>query len=153
MSELKPYQAYSHRTHGICAEHPDLYGVWCSMKGRCENPNRQKYKDYGGRGIKVCEEWHDCGVFAEWAFANGYKQGLQIDRIDNNGDYRPENCRFVTPKQNSRNRRNTKLLTVNGKTKCIAEWSEIVGVSPYTIYWWVRERGAEYAEQRLSNFT
>lgn len=150
MAELKPYQAYSHRTHGISTDHPDLYGVWCSMKSRCENPNRPKYKDYGGRGIKVCEEWHDVGVFAEWAFANGYKPGLQIDRENNNGDYCPSNCRFVTPKENSRNRRNTKRLTVNGITKLVVEWCEQLGISKYTVYYWIREKGIAYAEQRFS---
>ena len=132
MSELKPYQAYSHRTHGICADYPNLYGVWLSMKSRCENPNRPKFKDYGYRGIEICEEWQDAGNFAKWAFSNGYKQGLQIDRIDNDGNYEPSNCRFVTPKENSRNRRNTKLLTINGETKSVAEWCEIFGY-PYYI--------------------
>lgn len=148
--ELKPYQAYSHRTHGVCTDHPDLYGVWCSMKGRCENPNRPKYKDYGGRGIKVCDEWHDCGAFAEWAFSSGYKRGLQIDRIDVNGDYCPENCRFVTPKQNSRNRRNTKRLTVNGESKTVVEWCEQLDLNQYTVYDWIRRKGIAYAEQRVS---
>lgn len=148
--ELRPYQSYSHRTHGICSDYPDLYGMWQSMKARCENPNRPKFKDYGNRGIEVCEEWHDAGEFAKWAFANGYKKGLQIDRIDNNAGYSPDNCRFVTPKQNSRNRRNTKFLTINGETKCVAEWCETINVSQFTVYWWIRERGVDYAEQRLS---
>ena len=150
--KLLPYQAYSSRTHGVCSDHPALYGLWCSMKSRCENPNRPKYKDYGARGIKVCEEWHDAGVFAAWAFANGYSPGLQIDRKDNNGDYCPENCRFVTPKENSRNRRNTKFLTVGGEIKCVSEWAEITGISPYTIYWWIKQHGKEYAGQRIASW-
>jgi hypothetical protein len=150
MSELKPYQAYSHRTHGICADYPNLYGVWLSMKSRCENPNRPKFKDYGYRGIEICEEWQDAGNFAKWAFSNGYKQGLQIDRIDNDGNYEPSNCRFVTPKENSRNRRNTKLLTINGETKSVAEWCENIDISPFTVYWWIREKGVDYAVERLS---
>ena len=109
MNELKPYQAYSHRIHGACCDYPDLYGVWESMKSRCENPNREKFKDYGGRGIEICDEWHDSWSFVKWALTNGYQKGLQIDRIDNNKGYSPDNCRWVTPKQNSRNRRNTKL--------------------------------------------
>lgn len=150
MPDLKPYQAYSHRIHGACCDHPDLYGVWCSMKSRCENPNRAKFKDYGNRGIDVCEEWHDSWNFVQWAISHGYRKGLQLDRIDNDKGYSPDNCRFVTPKENSRNKRNTKFLTVNGEKKCVAEWCETVNVSPYTVYHWIRTKGVEYAEKRLS---
>lgn len=147
--ELKPLNA-RHWKHGACYRNEKLYVVWSTMLHRCENPNRTKYKDYGGRGIKVCEEWHNPNKFIDWAETHGYEVGYQLDRIDNNGNYCPENCRWVTPKQNSRNRRNTKLLTVNGETKCVAEWCEIINVSPYTVYWWIRKRGKEYAERRLS---
>ena len=118
MPDLKPYQAYSHRIHGACCDHPDLYGVWCSMKSRCENPNRPKFKDYGNRGIEVCEEWQDSWNFVQWAVSHGYRKGLQLDRIDNDKGYSPDNCRFVTPKENSRNRRNTKFLTIKGEKNC-----------------------------------
>ena len=136
-------------THRMSTEHPKLYLVWETMKNRCENPNRAKYKDYGARGIEVCDEWHNTENFCKWALENGYEEGLQIDRIDNNGNYEPNNCRWVTPKENSRNRRNTVYLTVNGETKCVAEWCENVKVSQYTVYWWIREKGKEYAEQRI----
>lgn len=126
-----------------------LYNIWITMLHRCEDEKREKYKDYGGRGITVCEEWHDANVFMDWAFDNGYEEGLQIDRIDVNGNYEPSNCRWVTAKENSRNRRNTVFLTVNGETKCVAEWCEVVDVSPYTIYGWIREKGKGYAEQRI----
>ena len=150
MSELKPYQMYSHRIHGACCDHPDLYGVWCSMKSRCENPNRGKFKDYGSRGIEVCKEWHDSWEFVKWALANGYHKGLQLDRINNDLGYSPYNCRWVTPKQNSRNRRSNKFLMVNGIEKCVAEWCETMPISPYTVYYWIRVKGVAYAEQRLS---
>lgn len=78
---------------------------WGTMMSRCYNQNRSKYKDYGARGIKVCEDWHDIRVFAKWCKENGYKPELQLDRIDNNGDYCPENCRFVSPRENSQNKR------------------------------------------------
>lgn len=139
----------SRRTHGFSADYPKLYIVWETMKNRCENPNRKKYKDYGGRGIKVCEEWHDAEIFCKWALANGYAEGLQLDRIDNDGNYCPENCRWVTPKENNRNRRNTKYLTIGGITKCVAEWCETIDISEFTIYWWIRKKGREYAEQRI----
>lgn len=152
---LKPcrkgnYHHTGNPKHGLYKDNVSLFNTWQTMKNRCENPNRQKYKDYGGRGIKVCEEWHEAKNFILWALSNGYKKGLQLDRINNNGDYCPENCRFVTPKQNSRNRRNTKRLTVNGETKTVMEWCEQFALSPYTVYDWIRRKGIEYAEQRIS---
>lgn len=157
MDELKPnrhgnYHHNGNPKHGLYKENAALFNTWQTMKGRCENPNRLKYKDYGGRGIKVCEQWHEASNFIRWALKNGYKHGLQIDRINNDGDYCPENCRFVTPKENSRNRRNTKRLTANGVTKTVVEWCEQVGLSQYTVYDWIRKKGIAYAEQRVSEF-
>lgn len=147
--ELKPYNAPNYK-HGVYIRSPQLYSVWSTMMHRCYNESRVKYKDYGGRGIKVCEEWHNPNAFIDWAEAHGWAKDLQLDRKENNADYSPENCWFTTPKINSRNRRNTKFLTVNGETKCVAEWCETIQISPYTVYWWIREKGREYAEQRLS---
>lgn len=157
MAELKPkskgnYHHNGNPKHGLYRDNSALFNTWQTMIGRCENPNRPKYRDYGGRGIKVCSEWHEARNFVLWALNNGYKKGLQLDRIDNNGDYCPENCRFVTPKENSRNRRNTKRLTVNGETKTVVEWCEQLGLSQYTVYDWIRKKGNEYAEQRISEF-
>jgi hypothetical protein len=84
-----------------------LYKVWCGMKQRCNNPNCEHYHRYGGRGIKICPEWNDKHGFAEfakWALTHGYKSNLQIDRINNNGNYEPSNCRFVTALENMHNR-------------------------------------------------
>ena len=153
--ELKSCQKerYRHRgnvKHGLFHDNQKLFNLWQTMKSRCENQNRENYKDYGGRGIRLCDEWKDASNFVLWALRNGYKEGLQLDRIDNNGNYCPENCRFVTPKENSRNRRNTKFLVVNNEKRCVAEWSEITGISAYTIYWWIKKKGIEYAEKRLS---
>ncbi len=91
--------------HGY-SNHP-LYRVWRNMKNRCCNPNDKGYKDYGGRGVTVCEEWMSPTSFIEWALPL-WKKGLQIDRIDNDGDYTPENCHFVTRTENIHNQR---LLT------------------------------------------
>lgn len=82
-----------------------LRDVWRSMKKRCNLPHHPAYKYYGARGIKVCEEWSDFYPFCNWALTHGYKFGLQLDRIDTNGNYTPENCRFVTPLVNLSNRR------------------------------------------------
>lgn len=102
-----------------------LWGVWQGMRNRCENPNADGWERYGGRGIKVCDEWQDSSAaFIEWAVKNGYKEGLQLDRIDNGGNYNPENCQWITPKENSRKRRNTVNLTIDGETRSVAEWCE-----------------------------
>jgi len=90
--------------------HHPLYEVWFSIKRRCYNPNRKDYKYYGGRGIKICEEWkEDYKAFFDWCIANGWIQGLEIDREDNDKDYTPSNCRIVTHAENSRNSRFAKL--------------------------------------------
>lgn len=110
-----------------------LYSIWSNMKNRCDNPNAQFYKDYGGRGITYCEEWRDFIAFEKWAVANGYKEDLTIDRINNNGNYEPDNCRWTSIKEQQRNRRSNHLLTFKGETHCINEWAEILGISRETI--------------------
>ena len=111
-----------------------LYHIWTSMKRRCYNKTAKEYKYYGARGIAVCSEWKDDFMsFYTWSIANGYNDNLTIDRIDVNGDYEPNNCRWATPKQQARNRRNNRTFTYNGETRCLSEWCEILGLNYHTI--------------------
>lgn len=99
-----------------------LYGVFNGMKQRCSNPRRDSYKDYGGRGVTVCDEWKNSfEIFRDWSLNNGYKEGLEIDRINNNGSYEPSNCRFVTHKENNRNRGDNYIIVLEGKEICFSE--------------------------------
>jgi hypothetical protein len=95
--------------------HP-LYGVWNNMKNRCTNKNLQSYKNYGGRGIFVCEEWLNPKTFIEWCLANGWEKSLEIDRINNDDGYYPKNCRFVTISENQFNTRRS-LNSINQKCR------------------------------------
>ena len=136
--------------HGMSVRYPRLYKVWASMKTRCNNPNRDNYSRYGGRGIYVCEEWNNSvEPFVGWSLENGYEEGLQLDRIDNDGPYSPNNCRWVTASENCRNKRNTKYLTLCGVTKPVIEWSEILGISRYTLYYWISEHGEDWCAKRV----
>jgi hypothetical protein len=114
-------------THGKSKE--PIYRVWESMKSRCERPEVKSFKDYGGRGISVCEEWHDPSTFFGWAMSNGYKSGMEIDRIDVNGNYCPDNCRLVSRLENSNNKTNNKVIEHNGEKKTLAEWARYYGVN------------------------
>ena len=112
------------KKHGLYGSR--IYCIYRAMLDRCYNQKAKRYQDYGGRGITVCEEWRDnVESFKEWAFNNGYKENLTIDRIDNNGIYEPNNCRWTTMKEQSNNRRNTKKYTLYGKTKTLSQWCEI----------------------------
>ena len=114
-------------------KHP-LYEVWRSMKRRCDEPKNQQYKRYGARGISVCAEWRDdFSAFVSWANTAGYAKGLQIDRIDNDGNYCPANCRFVSAMKNANNRRNNSHYSVGSVTKTLSEWARDCGVTPAAI--------------------
>lgn len=111
-----------------------LYAVWNSIKQRCTNPRDRAFKNYGGRGITVCDDWRQSyGSFKAWAMENGYKPGLWIDRIDCDGPYSPQNCRWTTPKVQQRNKRNNVFVSINGAKKTISEWSEMSGIKFATI--------------------
>jgi hypothetical protein len=90
--------------NGKRINHP-LFNTWRAMIARCYDVNNISYHNYGGRGINTCPEWREPKLFSEWAFANGWEKGLHLDRIDNNGDYYPQNCRFITQSENNKNQR------------------------------------------------
>ncbi len=100
-----------------------LYSTWDGMIQRCTNAGHQNYFRYGGRGIFVCIEWFDFATFQRWAEANGYKKTLQLDRMDNDGGYYPENCRWVTEAENKRNTSQTHFIEAFGERKCLTDWA------------------------------
>lgn len=109
--------------HGLSRD--PLFNCWRQLKSRCLNQNDANFKDYGGRGITVFQEWiDDFEAFKKWALSHGYKRGLRIDREKNDLGYSPDNCRFVTHKVNQNNRRNNVILTMGEETKTLAQWSE-----------------------------
>lgn len=125
------------KTHGFAsgyngyvgAEHP-VYTTWRHMKERCYKEKDPAYKNYGGRGIKVCDEWLGLSGstnFCNWAINNGWQEGLTLDRIDNEGNYEPSNCRWITKKEQNRNRRSNRLVTMYGKTMCLTDAIELYG--------------------------
>ena len=126
-----------------------LYRTWSDMRHRCNSPKAFNYADYGGRGIKICDEWQRYDNFKSWADNSGYSDDLSIDRINNDGGYSPENCRWATPKQQSNNRRNTLYLTFNGSNKALAEWAEIYGIDRSTLAGRIYKRGWD-AERALT---
>lgn len=112
-----------------------LKGVWQGMMFRCYNANYEGYSGYKGRGILVCDEWrNDKYKFIEWGLDNGYKSGLSIDRVDNDGNYSPYNCKFSTPKEQCNNRRTNVLIEYNGRTETATYWAEYLGISRLTIF-------------------
>lgn len=116
-----------------------IYYIWCDMKSRCNCPTKLRYYNYGGRGIKVCEEWNnDFMSFYNWAINNGYSDDLTIDRIDVNGHYEPHNCRWADNKVQSNNKRNNRYLTLGNETHTMAEWAEITGISNSVILYRIK---------------
>ena len=112
-----------------------LYRIWCGMKYRCYNRTFKYFEYYGGRGIEVCAEWlNNFDTFRKWALESGYREDLTIDRKDTNGSYTPDNCRWVSLKEQGRNRRNNNFITFGGETHCLSEWAEILSIDRATLY-------------------
>ena len=105
------------------------------MIARCEYLKHPHYKNYGGRGISVCEEWHDYEKFRAWAIKNGYSDNLTIDRIDNDGNYEPSNCRFITIKEQMSNKRSNHWIVYGGEHLTVSQLSEKYGIPKSTVRW------------------
>lgn len=111
-----------------------LYRAWSALVCRCVSERNENFENYGGRGITVCEEWRNSfKSFADWSMENGFKEGLSIDRIDNNKGYSPDNCRWVTMKVQGNNRRSNRLITYKGKTQTMAQWADELGMNYRTL--------------------
>lgn len=130
--------------------HTRLYSIWNGMKTRCYRTYHQSYSNYGGRGIKVCEEWYDdFEAFEKWALSNGYTDNLSIDRIDNDGNYCPENCRWVTRAQQNANKRHrmyrayksSYIWEIDGVKKSAIEWCKEYGRSRAMVEYRVNVKG------------
>jgi len=119
-------------THGMTGT--PLYKVWVSMRNRCNTKSCSVYRYYGGRGIKICNEWQEFNNFYNWAVKNGFKEGLTLDRKNNNGNYEPSNCRWVTQLMQSNNKRNNRYLTINGMTASLADICRLYNAK-YKLVW------------------
>jgi len=114
-----------------------IYRIWICMRARCNNQKNSGYKDYGGRGIKICSTWYDFETFYTWAMNNGYSDKLSIDRINNNGNYSPKNCRWATHKEQARNKRSN--VVIDGIV--ITDWAKLLGVSNYCLISRIKTHG------------
>lgn len=129
----KEKRAMHHTKHG--KHNSKIYGVWAGMKARCNNPNNKHYKNYGLRGIAVCDEWlYNFQVFHDWALENGYADGLTIERKDTNGNYSPENCKWASRAEQNCNKRNTIRIEISGVKKTLSELAEESGIPYTTLY-------------------
>ena len=133
--------------HGLA--HTRIDHIYKAMINRCEKPTEINYERYGGRNIKVCDEWRrDKTKFFEWAFSHGYSDKLTLDRIDNSKDYSPENCKWSTIKEQNNNRRSSRFLEAFGKRQTLAQWSDETGIRTGTI--WARLKSGWSVERTLT---
>lgn len=120
-----------------------LYNIYCLMKYRCENPESKAYKDYGGRGIKLCKEWKNPNNFQTWSYKNGYKPNLTIERIDVNGDYSPDNCKWIPRNEQNKNTRKSVKYEFLGITLNVCDWRLILRIPSTSFYRQIKKRSHE----------
>jgi len=117
--------------HGL--SRTKLKGVLYGMRRRCYNPKSEEYHNYGARGITICQEWSDLPTFYKWAMDNGYKEGLSIERIDNDKGYSPSNCKLATQQEQKENMRTNRNFEIDGTTKCLGVWCKEFGIATSTV--------------------
>ena len=132
----KEQTARATQTHGESKTR--LYRIWSTMISRCFIDTQTSFKFYGGRGITVSDEWKNYETFREWSLENGYSDSLSLDRIDSNGDYCPENCRWVTKKEQANNTRGNRVIECFGKAKTLQAWADERGINAGTIAWRIK---------------
>ena len=125
-----------------------LYRIWAEMRKRCNNKKSSNYKNYGARGVSICKEWDDFETFKKWAMDNGYNDTLSIDRINVNGDYSPNNCRWANSITQNNNRRTNHYVTHNEETHTVAEWARILDV-PYKL---LHKKIMKYGENIIGKY-
>ena len=139
-------------THHIWSKNKRINKIWNGILYRCYNPKKDAFKHYGGRGIKVCDEWlpenNGAVNFYNWAIKNGYKENLTIERIDVNGNYCPENCKWITQAEQMRNTRKNHFITIDGKTKCVREWLKIYNIRSSSFYY---RKSLGYSDEEALN--
>lgn len=111
-----------------------LYHIWNGMRGRCLHRSYPNYKNYGAKGITICDSWGNFEKFKEWALNNGYSEALTLDRINNKKGYNPNNCRWVSIKTQENNRANNRNLFYNGLNMTVSEWAEYLGINTQTLF-------------------
>jgi len=144
-AKTKKQMEYRSKAKGLWGTR--LYRIWYGIYARCYNKSNNQYCYYGQRGISMCDEWrNDILVFRDWAIANGYSEELTIDRIDNNGNYEPSNCRWASMREQSNNRRSNTHLSYKGQTHTMAEWSRITGISERSL--WNRKFNCGWSDEK-----
>lgn len=130
------------KIHGLSEEsNTGIYKSWAHMKQRCLNPNNKSYPRYGGRGIRICDEWMDVKNFYDWAVNNGFREGLTLERIDLDGNYEPSNCCWADRKVQNNNKSSNVLIAYRGKEKTLAQWADELGFNYGTLYSRIQGRG------------
>ena len=137
------YRGECNITHG--GSKTRLYRIWKQMRIRCNCPTNPTYRFYGGKGIHICREWDDFAVFRAWALSHGYSEDLTIDRIDPEKDYCPENCQWITQRENCKYKRSTKFYTHDGMTMTHKEWAQYIGISPSTLTQRIQRHGLSFS--------
>ena len=139
--DAKDTNSCRHRLYGM--ENKRIKSIYCGMMARCYNHNDKNYRFYGAKGVQICDEWKFGIKFEEWALSHGYKNELTIDRINSSLDYSPDNCRWISLEENSRHKKSTNEITVNGETLSGIQWAQKLGFGKNYINTYKRKNGIE----------